>query len=1408
MDQESTTQNFINVARRGDLSPRQMEKVKSAAKGRKKQQKENMAAPTAGVQTRRTLTKSSLTEPKQQAKKLERYRNKIGFAQAISNVSNKIWAFIDDVFEVTVMYNMVQQLTLRLYHTESHVEMVLTLVYAKCDAIERIELWDSLYAMARDMEVPWLVGGDFNVIWDEEEKFGGLPVSLNEIDDFRHCVNTCNLFDLGFKGIEVEHLSKIGSDHSPMQLKCDIEAPIIKKPFRFLNFWVENESFKEVVRENWKANFSASPYILFNHKLKKLKKALALWSKATFSDIFQKIASMEEVVLVHEIEFEANPTKMNRERLQKVQAELIKVLALEEKYRQQKAEEQEIADEAINFYKEQFTETAIPSSFDIINCVPNLIDTEQNAELIKKPTKEEVKVAMFGLNGDSAGGPDGMTGRFYQSCWDIVGDDIFDMVRAFFNGHDLPKCVTHTNLVLLPKKKLVTTFSDLRSISLSNFSNKEHSKNILLTQEIVTDMRLRTKAGPNVIMKLDMTKSYDRLSWLFLTKVLRRMGFSERFIGMVFGIVSNNCYSILINGQAHGFFKSSRGVKQGDPVSPTLFILAAEAPSRGLNALHKNLYFCGYGMPKWSPKINHLAYVDNMIIFSSSDGTSLLLIMEVFSAYEAASGQLVNRNKSVVYLHQLSDLEMISKVERITGINRQEFLIIYLGCPIFYARRKLEYYQPMITKVMDRLQSWKGKLLFVGGSVVLIAHVLQSMPIHLLSVVNPPNYVINRLHKIFAQFFWSSSIGGTSRHWASWNTLCMPVEEGGIGFRSLHDVSKALFSKLWWNYRTKPSLWSSFISQKYCKKMNSVIVPWRKGSHIWRKMLECRDLIEYQIIWQPKMGSSLFWFDNWTGLGALYFLVPQEFGIDEYVHNVYDVIEDGGWDVDRLYELLPEEYAVWKAKLPLDDFMRRLGYFMPSKCWCCVQPKEESLQHLFFRSETARVVWYYFLSRAGITVEGLSMHQAITKCWTANVCPRLKPIMQALPSCIVWELWKRRNGMKYGDVVSTSRVIYQVSITLQALVKVRKPGIKLVPHKWHDLLKMMENYTPTLKVNKVMCEFPSAGWLMVNTDGASRGNPGRSSIGYCVRDEKGDIVWAVGKEIEETTNTVAEAKAMVEALRFCRTQQYSHIWLLTDSMLLKKIMDGLWKPPWIINEQVEEIRQLMNGGNYTVSHIYREGVHNIFLHLAWMELHMVVLVLRTQSIGRPLKQGKDIVARKGNLLRKTIRSTEISKSHNASTQDVRECKRNKEDREGNKREHIYKAGKVKIKANLPRMSKRNGQNSSKDSGEWIGILWDIGSHAGIWIIMISKQGKSKYKRSWEREVDRGSSSYMKKVAGLLRMSRRNGQHENEWLGIVEEEGVGPKEQQAKQHVRKRYCIHALSQVSTSMGGISTLYSFP
>lgn len=204
-------------------------------------------------------------EPMQKRKKLESYRRKLGTLQAFVNVSNKIWVFVDEDHVVEVIIDMQQQLTLEMTNIDTYRSVMVTFVYAKCDAIERIELWDSLYAVSRDMSTPCLTGGDFNIIWDQEEKFGGLPVSLNEFNDFRHCVNTCNVTDLGFKGsiytwwngraeedcifktldrcfaniefqqfwhaLEITHLSKIGSDHSPMLISCNPKSTSIKKTF-------------------------------------------------------------------------------------------------------------------------------------------------------------------------------------------------------------------------------------------------------------------------------------------------------------------------------------------------------------------------------------------------------------------------------------------------------------------------------------------------------------------------------------------------------------------------------------------------------------------------------------------------------------------------------------------------------------------------------------------------------------------------------------------------------------------------------------------------------------------------------------------------------------------------------------------------------------------------------------------------------------------------------------------------------------------------------------------------------------------------------------------------------------------------------------------------------------------------
>lgn len=225
-----------------------------------------------------------------------------------------------------------------------------------------------------------------------------------------------------------------------------------------------------------------------------MKKALSQWSKETYGNIFQQIATIENTIKVKEMQFEEDPSLENRSQLFKVQAELTRYLHLEEKFWKYKSgmkwfkqggkkykffhvyiqgkrkrltvqkiqnqqgmwlnNREEIGEEAVKYFEKQFTEERTPVDFQIINHIPKKINEEQNLIIEVMPTEEEVRKIVFSLCGESCSGPDGFTELFYQKCWDITGQDITLMVKAFFCGSEIPKFITHTNLVLISKKEV------------------------------------------------------------------------------------------------------------------------------------------------------------------------------------------------------------------------------------------------------------------------------------------------------------------------------------------------------------------------------------------------------------------------------------------------------------------------------------------------------------------------------------------------------------------------------------------------------------------------------------------------------------------------------------------------------------------------------------------------------------------------------------------------------------------------------------------------------------------------------------------------------------------------------------------------------------------------------------------
>ncbi|XP_015160977.1 uncharacterized protein [Solanum tuberosum] len=219
------------------------------------------------------------------------------------------------------------------------------------------------------------------------------------------------------------------------------------------------------------------------------------------------------------------------------------------------------------------------------------------------------------------------------------------------------------------------------------------------------------------------------------------MGFDEVFIDMVWRIMANNWYSIVVNGKRHGFFHSTRGLKQGDPLSPTLFILGAEVLSRFLNKLHRHPDYSGFYMEPRGPQVNHLSFADDIILFTSGRQKTLKLIMQTLNNYEEISGQLINSDKSHYMVHTSAFNSTRDRIKRITG--------------------------------------WQTRLLSYGGREILVKHVLQSLPIHLLSAVTPPVTVLKQVQSIMADFFWGWKNERKKYHWASWKNLSFPCGEGG-----------------------------------------------------------------------------------------------------------------------------------------------------------------------------------------------------------------------------------------------------------------------------------------------------------------------------------------------------------------------------------------------------------------------------------------------------------------------------------------------------------------------------------------------------------------------------------------------------------------------------------------------------
>ncbi|XP_013601638.1 PREDICTED: uncharacterized protein LOC106309115 [Brassica oleracea var. oleracea] len=367
-------------------------------------------------------------------------------------------------------------------------------------------------------------------------------------------------------------------------------------------------------------------------------------------------------------------------------------------------------------------------------------------------------------------------------------------------------------------------------------------------------------------IKTDMSKAYDRVEWNFVEILLEKMGFARDWIRWVMACISSVSYDVLLNCQSHSFIRPKGRIRQGDLLSPFLFILCTEALVNVLNQSETQGKLHGIKLSSSCPAVHHLLFADDSLLMCDATVCENEEIKSYLKLYGDASGQVINTSKSSIIFGSGISQQQKTEIHEALDIMKEGGEGTYLGLPECFKGSKKDLFNFIKERLEGRLQGWYTKTLSMGAKEVLIKSVALALPIYAMSVFQLPKELVARLTSAIVEYWWSSGDKKRKIPWVAWQKLCKPKDQGGMAFHDIGRFNQALLGKQAWRIWSRPnSLVARVLKGRYFSKKSFLECgSGTRPSFAWRSILHERELLKQRLYRAIGNGvQSNVWVENW-----------------------------------------------------------------------------------------------------------------------------------------------------------------------------------------------------------------------------------------------------------------------------------------------------------------------------------------------------------------------------------------------------------------------------------------------------------------------------------------------------------------------------------------------------------------